>query len=73
MARTTMRSSKGKKLYAKRDKKGQFSDIQTLQAGPRPGRQAQGQSRAEEADLSLAAPKGVQLNVGPGGISLEKK
>ena len=29
MARTTMRSSKGKKLYAKRDKKGQFSDIQS--------------------------------------------
>ena len=27
--RTTMRSSKGTKLYAKRDKKGQFKDIQT--------------------------------------------
>jgi hypothetical protein len=27
--RTTMRSSKGTKLYAKRDKKGQFEDIQT--------------------------------------------
>ena len=29
MARTTHRSSKGKKLYAVRDKKGQFKDIQT--------------------------------------------
>ena len=29
MARTTMRSSKGKKLYAKRNKKGEFSDIQS--------------------------------------------
>jgi DNA-binding protein HU-beta len=28
MARTTMRSSRGKKLYAKRDKKGHFKDIQ---------------------------------------------
>jgi len=29
MKRTTMRSSKGKKLYAVRNKKGQFKDIQT--------------------------------------------
>jgi hypothetical protein len=29
MARTTMRSSKGKKLHAVRDKKGRFKDIQT--------------------------------------------
>jgi hypothetical protein len=27
--RTTMRSSKGSKLYAVRDKKGRFKDIQT--------------------------------------------
>ena len=27
--RTTMRSSKGTKLYAKRDKSGKFEDIQT--------------------------------------------
>jgi hypothetical protein len=27
--RTTHRSSKGKKLYAVRDKKGQFKDVQT--------------------------------------------
>ena len=29
--RTTMRSSKGTKLYAVRDKKGKFKDIQTYQ------------------------------------------
>ncbi|HSN92544.1 MAG TPA: hypothetical protein VLS93_15040 [Anaeromyxobacteraceae bacterium] len=29
--RTTHRSSKGKKLYAVRDKKGQFKDIQTYE------------------------------------------
>jgi len=27
--RTTMRSSKGKKLYAVRDKRGRFEDVQT--------------------------------------------
>ena len=30
--RTTHRSSKGTKLYAVRDKKGKFKDIQSLQA-----------------------------------------
>lgn len=30
MKRTTMRSSKGKKLYAVRDSKGHFKDIQTF-------------------------------------------
>ena len=29
MVRTTHRSKSGKKLYAKRNKKGQFTDIQT--------------------------------------------
>ena len=29
--RTTHRSAKGKKLYAVRDKKGQFKDIQTYE------------------------------------------
>jgi uncharacterized protein YjhX (UPF0386 family) len=34
--RTTHRSSKGKKLYAVRDAKGRFKDIQTYErAGPR--------------------------------------
>ena len=31
MARTTLRSSKGKKLYAVRDKEGKFKDIQTYE------------------------------------------
>jgi len=31
MARTTLRSSKGKKLYAVRNKEGKFKDIQTYQ------------------------------------------
>ena len=35
MARTTMRSSKGKKLYAVRDKKGRFKDIQTYERAHR--------------------------------------
>ena len=30
MKRTTLRSSKGKKLYAVRDAKGKFRDIQTF-------------------------------------------
>ena len=42
--RTTHRSSKGKKLYAVRDRKGRFKDIQTYErAHPRrPGSQEQG-------------------------------
>jgi hypothetical protein len=134
MARTTMRSSKGKKLYAKRDKKGQFTPKarsstpsatrkgssltfkvtsgptgRTSNASPKPsGRSAfngkgtlfhpgrwlsmkdmitnrnlvfliAGALIAVVAILSYRAyennrePKGVQINVGPGGISLEKK
>jgi hypothetical protein len=33
--RTTHRSTKGKKLYAVRDKKGQFKDIQTYERAHR--------------------------------------
>ncbi|HEY5913876.1 MAG TPA: hypothetical protein VJA21_25080 [Verrucomicrobiae bacterium] len=33
--RTTHRSSKGKKLYAVRDKKGRFKDIQTYERAHR--------------------------------------
>jgi hypothetical protein len=33
--RTTHRSKKGKKLYAKRDKKGRFKDIQTYKRAHR--------------------------------------
>jgi hypothetical protein len=44
MARTTHRSSKGKKLYAKRDKEGKFEDIQTYK-------------RAHEGDLRKKGTK----------------
>jgi hypothetical protein len=33
--RTTHRSSRGKKLYAKRDRKGRFKDIQTYKRAHR--------------------------------------
>ena len=47
MARTTMRSSKGKKLYAERDKKGQFTDIQTYKRAH--GQDIKRKSKAERA------------------------
>lgn len=43
--RTTHRSRKGKKLYAVRDKKGQFKDIQTYEAAH--GADVKRKSRAE--------------------------
>lgn len=45
--RTTHRSSKGKKLYAKRDKSGRFKDIQTYERA----------SRADQAKKSKAEKK----------------
>ena len=45
MARTTMRSSKGTKLYAKRDKEGQFTDIQTFKRAH--GQDVKRKSKAE--------------------------
>jgi hypothetical protein len=42
--RTTHRSTKGKKLYAVRDKKGQFKDIQTYK-------------RAHSADIKRKSKK----------------
>ena len=45
MARTTMRSSKGKKLYAKRTKKGEFSDIQSYKRAH--GQDVKRKSKAE--------------------------
>ena len=45
MARTTMRSSKGKKLYAKRNKKGEFSDIQSYKRAH--GQDVKRKSKAE--------------------------
>jgi DNA-binding protein HU-beta len=48
--RTTMRSSKGTKLYAVRDKKGQFKDIQTY-------KRAHGQDIKRKSKAELAAKK----------------
>ena len=45
MARTTMRSSKNKKLYAKRNKKGEFSDIQSYKRAH--GQDVKRKSKAE--------------------------
>jgi hypothetical protein len=45
--RTTHRSSKGTKLYAVRDKKGQFKDIQTYKKAH--GQDIKRKSRAEGA------------------------
>jgi hypothetical protein len=46
--RTTLRSSKGTKLYAKRDKKGRFEDIQTY-------KRAHGQDFKRESKAETAA------------------
>ena len=49
--RTTVRSSKGTKLYAKRDKKGRFEDIQTYKRahGADIKRKAKGETRKKKA------------------------
>jgi hypothetical protein len=49
--RTTHRSSAGKKLYAVRDSKGRFRDIQTFQ-------------RAQAADLKRDAKKEMPRRIG---------
>jgi DNA-binding protein HU-beta len=48
--RTTHRSSKGTKLYAVRDKKGQFQDIQTY-------KRAHGQDIKRKSKAELASKK----------------
>ena len=45
--RTTLRSSKGTKLYAKRNKKGQFEDIQTYKRAH--GQDIKRKSKAEKS------------------------
>jgi DNA-binding protein HU-beta len=47
MARTTMRSRSGKKLYAVRDKQGRFKDIQTYERAH--GMDIKRRSKAETA------------------------
>jgi len=49
--RTTHRSSKGTKLYAVRDKKGQFKDIQTY-------KRAHGQDIKRKSKAERASKKG---------------
>jgi DNA-binding protein HU-beta len=53
--RTTMRSSKGRKLYAVRDKKGQFEDIQTYKRAH--GQDIKRKSKAEKARKTKKAKK----------------
>lgn len=55
MARTTHRSTGGKKLYAVRDKDGQFKDIQTYKRAH--GQDVKRKSKAETAAKKAAAKK----------------
>jgi hypothetical protein len=55
MARTTHRSTGGKKLYAVRDKEGQFEDIQTYKRAH--GQDVKRVSKAETAAKKKAAKK----------------
>jgi hypothetical protein len=58
MARTTHRSSGGKKLYAVRDKEGQFEDIQTYKRAH--GQDVKRVSMAETAAKKKAAKKSAK-------------
>ena len=60
MARTTLRSSKGKKLYAVRDKEGKFKDIQTYK-------------RAHAADLRKKGTKSDAAKKGSKKKAAKKK
>jgi DNA-binding protein HU-beta len=53
--RTTMRSSKGTKLYAVRDKKGKFKDIQTYKRAH--GQDIKRKSKAEQTAKAKKAKK----------------
>jgi DNA-binding protein HU-beta len=53
--RTVLRSSKGKKLYAVRDKKGKFKDIQTYKRAH--GQDIKRKSKAEKANKAKKARK----------------
>lgn len=58
MARTTHRSTKGKKLYAVRDAGGQFEDIQTFKRAH--GSDVQRKSKAEMAAAKKPAKKAAK-------------
>jgi len=53
--RTTLRSSKGKKLYAVRDKDGKFKDIQSYKKAH--GQDIKKKSKAEKASKAKAKAK----------------
>jgi hypothetical protein len=55
MARTTLKSRSGRKLYAKRSKTGQFEDIQTYQRAH--GQDVKRSSAAERAAKKKASKK----------------
>ncbi len=61
MARTTHRSTKGTKLYAVRDKEGQFKDIQTYKrahaADLRKTSKAEAEAKAKKAVKKAPAKK----------------
>ena len=61
MARTTHRSSGGKKLYAVRDKEGQFKDIQTYKRAH--GQDVKRVSKAETAAKKAAKKKAAKAVV----------
>ena len=58
MARTTHRSTAGKKLYAVRDAEGQFKDIQTYERAH--GQDVKRVSRAETAAKKAAKEKAAK-------------
>ena len=60
MARTTHRSTGGKKLYAVRDKEGQFEDIQTYKRAH--GQDVKRVSMAETAAKKAAAKKAAKTS-----------
>ncbi len=61
MARTTHRSTGGKKLYAVRDKEGQFEDIQTYKRAH--GQDVKRVSKAETAAKKAAKKKAAKAVV----------
>ena len=54
-SRTVLRSSKGKKLYAVRDKEGKFKDIQTYKRAH--GMDIKRKSKAEKATKTVKSAK----------------
>ena len=58
MARTTHRSKSGKKLYAKRSKKGRFTDIQSYKRAH--GSDVQRSSAAERAKRKTTKKKATR-------------